>query len=171
MLRTGVFAILLGLTATQSPPGSTVYVSADDIAATMAAAPEGRVSDQSIRMIDAGGYNVGIGLVRRPSTRPGGAIQHHHQTEVYYVVEGSGTLITGGTLVDGQPLDPDGDTVKNLTGPSSVGPRIQGGESQRIGKDDMLIIPAGTAHGFSNIEEDIAYLVIRVDPDQLVQLK
>ena len=171
MLRIGVFAVVLGMTASQAPAGSTAYVSADDIAATMAAAPAGQVSDQSIRMIDAGGYNVGIGLVRRPSTRPGVAIQHHNQTEVYYVVEGAGTLITGGTVVDGQPLNPNGEGVKHLTGPSSIGPRIEGGESRRIAKDDMLIIPAGTAHGFSEIDEDIAYLVVRIDPDQLVQLK
>ena len=171
MWKMGLFAVLVGVATSQSPAGPGVYVTADDIAATMMAAPEGVVSDQSIRMIDAGGYNVGIGLVRRPASRPGVAIEHHNQTEVYYVVEGAGTLVTGGTLVEGEPLDPDGEVVKHLTGPSSIGQRIEGGESRRIAKGDMLIMPAGTPHGFSALEADIAYLVVRIDPDQLVQLK
>ncbi len=74
-------------------------------------------------------------------------------------------------MVDGRPLDPNGEVVKHLTGPSSVGPRIEGGESRRIAKGDMLIMPAGTPHGFTELEADIAYLVVRIDPDQLVQLK
>ena len=74
-------------------------------------------------------------------------------------------------MVDGEPLDADGEVVKQLTGPSSIGPRIEGGESRRIAKGDMLIMPAGTPHGFSELEEDIAYLVVRIDPDQLVQRK
>ncbi len=171
LLKTSAFAILIGWAVSQAPATPAVYVTADDIAATMMAAPEGVVSDQSIRMIDAGGYNVGIGLVRRPASRPGSSIEHHNQTEVYYVVEGAGTIVTGGTLVDGEPLDADGEVVKHLTGPSSIGPRIEGGESRRIAKGDMLIMPAGTPHGFTELEADIAYLVVRIDPDQLVQLK
>lgn len=171
MLKARVFAVLIGAAVTQSPAAPGVFVTADDIDATMAAAPEGVVSDQSIRMIDAGGYNVGIGLVRRPASQPGVSIEHHNQTEVYYVVEGAGTLVTGGTLVEGRALDPEGEVVKHLTGPSTVGPRIEGGERRRIAAGDMLIMPAGTPHGFTELEADIAYLVVRIDPDRLVQLK
>ena len=171
LLKTSVLAVLIGWAVSQAPATPAVYVTTDDIAATMAAAPAGVVSDQSIRMIDAGGYNVGIGLVRRPASRPGSSIEHHNQTEVDYVVEGAGSIVTGGTLVDGEPLDADGEVGKHLTGPSSIGPRIEGGESRRIAKGDMFIMPAGTHNGFSELEEDIAYLVVRVDPDQLVPRK
>ena len=78
--------------------------------------------------------------------------------------------MTGGELTDGCALDPDGAVVRTLTGPSSVG-SIEGGTSQRIGPGDVVIIPAGVAHGFSEISERITYLVIRIDPDQLVELK
>ena len=153
----------------QENPAAT-HISAADILATIGSAPEGRVSDQQIRHIDAGGHNVGLGVVQRPPSTSLGAIQHHNQTEVYYVVSGRGTMVTGGELTDGRALDPEGQTVRTLTGPSSVG-GIEGGESRNVGPGDMVIIPAGSPHGFSEITETITYIVVRVDPEQLVELK
>ena len=154
--------------AANNPPAT--HISAADILATIENAPPGRVSDQQIRHIDAGGHNVGVGVVQRPPSRTLGAIQHHNQTEVYYVVSGRGTLVTGGELTGARALDPNGATVRTLTGPSSVG-GIEGGESREIGPGDMLIIPTGSPHGFSEVTETITYLVVRLDPDQLVELK
>ena len=147
-----------------------IHITAADIAATIENAPEGRVSDQQIRHIDAGDHNAGVGVVQRPPTTTLGAIQHHNQTEVYYVVSGHGTLVTGGDLSESRALDPEGVVVRTLTGPSSVG-SIEGGQSRRVGPGDMVIIPAGSPHGFSEITETITYIVVRVDPDQLVELK
>ncbi len=161
-------APFLAAAHTQAP--AATYIPAADVDATVAAAPEGRVSDQQIRMVDAGGHNVGVGVVQRPPTTTLSAIQHHNQTEVYRVLAGSGTLVTGGVLTDARALDPDGSVVRTLTGPSSVG-SIRDGMSQRIGPGDVVIIPAGVAHGFSEIVETITYLVVRVDPEQLVELK
>lgn len=149
---------------------AATHITAEDILATIANVPEGRVSDQQIRHIDAGGHNVGVGLVHRPPTTSLGAIQHHNQTEVYYVVSGRGTLVTGGELTDPRPLDPEGNTVRTLTGPSALG-GIAGGQSRDIGPGDMVIIPTNSPHGFSEIIEAITYIVVRVDPDQLVALK
>lgn len=146
------------------------YMNAAEIAATIAAAPEGRVSDQQIRNVDAGGYNVGVGVVQRPPTTSLGAIQHHQQTEVYYVVSGAGTLVTSPELTDSRPLDPDGAVVRTLTGPSDFG-SIDGGEGRPVEAGDMIIIPEGVAHGFSEITETITYIVVRVDPERLVELK
>ena len=154
--------------AGQNPEG--VHISAADILATIENAPDGRVSDQQIRHIDAGGHNVGVGLVQRPPTTSLGAIQHHNQTEVYYVVSGRGTMVTGGALTNGRALDPEGGTVRRLTGPSSVG-GIEGGVSREIAAGDMVIVPANSPHGFSEITETITYIVVRVDPEQLVELK
>ena len=152
----------------ENPAG--VHISADDILATIENAPAGRVSDQQIRHVDAGGHNVGVGLVRRPPTTTLGAIQHHNQTEVYYVVSGRGTMVTGGELTNARALDPEGGTVRRLTGPSSVG-GIEGGVSREVGAGDMVILPANAPHGFSEITETITYIVVRVDPEQLVELK
>ena len=151
-----------------NPPA--IHISAADILATIENAPAGRVSDQQIRHIDAGGHNVGVGVVRRPPTTSLGAIQHHNQTEVYYVVAGRGTMVTGGALTNGRELNPDGVVVRTLTGPSSVG-GIEGGASRELGPGDMVIIPSGSPHGFSEITETITYIVVRVDPEQLVELK
>ncbi|KPJ74687.1 MAG: hypothetical protein AMS19_15065, partial [Gemmatimonas sp. SG8_23] len=60
--------------------------------------------------------------------------------------------------------------VRDLTGPSSMG-TIDGGERRAIGAGDVLFIPAGVAHGFSEITEPITYIVYRIDPDQVVTLK
>ena len=152
----------------ENPVGT--HISAADILATIRDAPAGRVSDQQIRHIDTGGHNVGVGLVQRPPTTSLGAIQHHNQTEVYYVVSGRGTMVTGGALTNGRALDPEGGTVRRLTGPSSVG-GIEGGVSREIGPGDMVIVPANSPHGFSEITETITYIVVRVDPEQLVELK
>ena len=156
----------------QAPESAVATLITDaDIRAVIEAAPDGRVSDVQFRMVDTGGYNVGVGVVQRPASAPGGAIEHDQQTEVYRVVAGSGTLITGGELVDKRRLPPDGDVVKQLTGPSSFGSGIRGGESRQISAGNMVIIPAGVPHGFSELQTDITYLVVRVDPEQLVQLK
>ena len=161
--------LMSGGPAGQSNPPAT-HISAADILATIENAPAGRVSDQQIRHIDAGGHNVGVGVVERPPTTTLGAIQHHNQTEVYYVASGRGTMVTGGDLSNARALDPNGGVVRTLTGPSSVG-GIEGGQSREVGPGDMVIVPAGSPHGFSEITETITYIVVRVDPEQLVELK
>jgi mannose-6-phosphate isomerase-like protein (cupin superfamily) len=82
-------------------------------------------------------------MVRR--TRPNGAIAHPGNTELHYIVEGSGTVVTGGTIVrtDGAPAS------------------IQGGEAHDVVVGDIIIIPAGSAHMYSRIVEPITYLEFR----------
>jgi mannose-6-phosphate isomerase-like protein (cupin superfamily) len=157
------------------PPTTDVatYISAADVDATVAAAPAGEVSDQQLRHVDAGDGFLGVGVVQRPPKAAGTSldgIQHHKQGEVYRVISGSGTLVTAKSLVDAKPLDPAGAIVLTLTGPSSIGV-IAGGHSQTIGPGDVVIIPAGVVHGFSEITETLTYLVIRIDPEKLVRLK
>ena len=60
--------------ATAQENQAATHITAEDILATIANAPEGRVSDQQIRHIDAGGHNIGVGLVHRPPTTSLGAI-------------------------------------------------------------------------------------------------
>lgn len=161
---------VLGL-AGQTP--SATHIPAEDVEAMVESAPAGEVSDRQIRMVDAGDHSVGVGVVHRPAmaaTDAPNGIRHHRLTEIYRVVEGRGTLVTGGSLQDASPLDPDGRTVRELTGPSSYG-TLSGGRSRRVAPGDLVIIPAGVAHGFREIEEPITYLLFRTDPDQLLELK
>jgi mannose-6-phosphate isomerase-like protein (cupin superfamily) len=100
--------------------------------------------------IAEGGAMAGSGITQTDQYRgsfvyrsePNGAIVHQGNTELHYIVEGSGTVVTGGTVVrtEGVPA------------------RIEGGESHRVVKGDIIIIPAGSAHMYSEIVEPITYL-------------
>ena len=175
MSRSGLLWFLTSVAFASTAPAqdTATFISAEDIRKTIGAAPEGRVSDQQIRHVEAGDGNLGVGVVQRPrleATTTIRGIQHHKQGEVYRVVSGSGTLVTSAKLTDAKPLDPDGQIVRTLTGPSSTG-IIEGGESRKIAAGDVVIIPADVAHGFSEITETITYLVIRIDSEKLVELK
>jgi mannose-6-phosphate isomerase-like protein (cupin superfamily) len=153
---------------------TAIHIPASDVAQTIAQAPAGRVSDQQIRHVEAADGNLGIGVVQRPAMAPQDpvrGIQHHDQSEVYRVISGSGTLITGPIMSEATALDPDGSTVRTLTGPSDFGIIGEPASSRIVGPGDVVIIPAGIAHGFSSITETITYLVVRIDPDKLVELK
>ena len=90
---------------------------------------------------------------RNASDEPQFAIIHPLSIEVYQVVEGSATLVTGGTLV--LPLvDSAPDLVRSLS--------IKDGESRRVAKGDVVVIPPGTPHWFSQIDGTITYLEARV---------
>jgi len=149
-------------------------VKAEALAAAMAAAPTDEVSDQPVVHVESAEGRLGVGVVHRPVIEPGGpvrGIQHHKQSEVYRVMAGAGVLVTSFAMSGAETLDDDGFVVRNLTGPSSIGVINEPEHSRRIGEGDVVIIPAGVAHGFSEITEPITYMVIRVDPERMVALK
>lgn len=154
----------------QLPRGHATDISNDTIRAYVSRAPAGRVSDQAIRMVDMGSYNVGVGVVHRVAMTQG-AIEHSRITEVYHVISGAGVLVTGGTLTDTSTAAATSQVVQVLNGPSTSGRTIEGGESRRIGPGDVVIIPPNTPHWFSSVEGEIVYLVVRMDPDKVVNLK
>jgi mannose-6-phosphate isomerase-like protein (cupin superfamily) len=154
----------------QVTPRTAIDITAEQIQATVKATEDRTVSDQSIRMVDLGKYNVGVGVVHRsPGTQ--GAIEHSRITEVYHMIEGAAVLVTGGTIPDAKPSAPESQVVTVLNGPSNAGSRIDGGTSRRIKAGDVVIIPPNTPHWWSSLEGRIVYLVVRVDPDKVVNLK
>ena len=129
------------------------------------------VSDQQLRMVSIEGeYNVGAALVHRAKTtgrEVGGALAHSQITEVYYIISGNGTLVTGGTLENAKDSPA---TSRTLIGPSIQGTKILNGKSRQVGPGDMVIIPANTPHTFTEITSDrIVYMVVQVDPHKLLQ--
>jgi len=133
-----------------------------------------KIIDIAVKHVEAANGNLGIGVLHRPIMKSEGpitAILHHKQSEIYRIMAGSGTLATSNSMTDVRTLDPDGFTVQNLTGPSGFGKIITPENSQLVTKGDIVIIPAGIAHGFSEITEAIDYMVVRIDPDKLVALK
>ena len=128
------------------------------------ALPRDRVSDRPIRVVEVtGDYRVGVYGVFRPKDSPGGANLHEVKTtEIYYMVEGVATLVTGGALTDPQ---------RAPSGTSLRGSGIEGGVSRRITKGDVVIIPGHTPHWWSELETDIEHLIFRPDPDNRLPLR
>ena len=147
----------------QDAPQATDVTSAD-IQKFINALPRDRVSDRPIRVVEVtGDYRVGVYGVFRPQDFPGDANLHEvNTTEIYYMVEGVATLVTGGTLTEPHPA-PSGTSLR--------GSGIDGGVSRRITKGDVVIIPGHTPHWWSDLETDIEYLIFRPDPDNRLSLK
>jgi mannose-6-phosphate isomerase-like protein (cupin superfamily) len=159
--------------AAHLPRGTATDVSNAEIKTAVQKTASAPVSDQQLRVVSIHGeYNVGIGVVRRVKTEgrnPGGGIEHSQITEVYHIIEGTATLVTGGTIENPREAPPDGQVVKVLNGPSSGGGVIQNGVSRKVGPGDVVIIPPNTAHWFSEITSDqIVYLVVRIDPHKVL---
>lgn len=130
----------------------------------------GETIDQQIRVVDIGDeINVAVGILQRKGNRTEGeevnAIVHHRVTEVYYVLSGSGVLVTGGDESNAREFPADNSSVMVLIGPSGARTVING-QTQTVSAGDVVVIPAGVPHGFRHIQEQVTYLSIRVDPDQ-----
>ena len=87
---------------TTAIPIPATDVKATDIQATVKQEIANSTTDTPIRTVDAGGHNVSVAVVYRPKGAKGGAAIHDKVTEVYQVLEGAGTLVTGGTMVNPQ---------------------------------------------------------------------
>jgi mannose-6-phosphate isomerase-like protein (cupin superfamily) len=158
--------------AQQSLPATDVLTAAIQATLQEQRATGRPVVDTPIRTVDAGGHNVGVGLVRRTGPAQGGSALHDKVAEVYYIIEGAGTLVTGGSLVGAERRESANATVTGINGPGISGTSIANGASRRIAKGDVVIIPAGTPHWWSTIDTpEIYYIVVRVDPERVVALK
>jgi mannose-6-phosphate isomerase-like protein (cupin superfamily) len=125
----------------------------------------------NIRVVDAGGHHVGVGVLYRAEGQTQNTAVHFKVSEVYHVMKGSGTLVTGGTVVNPKTRAADSIEVTREDGPGVTGTAIQGGVNHELKEGDVIIIPAGTPHWFSKINGSIAYLVVRIDPSQLIALQ
>jgi mannose-6-phosphate isomerase-like protein (cupin superfamily) len=175
--HTGFAAALLlaapSLAQSAAPPsGTAIDIPNTEImrvAQRNAGAP---VSDQQIRVVSINGeYNVGVGVVHRAKTEKQsvGGSEHSQITEVYHVISGTGTFVTGGTIENAKDRPADNEAVRTLTGPSMEGTRIIGGLSRKIGPGDVIIIPPNTPHTFTEITSpEIVYLVVRFDPHKVL---
>jgi mannose-6-phosphate isomerase-like protein (cupin superfamily) len=128
-------------------------------AAYMSAAEIGKGLAAAVAADPAAGAAVtispGIAVRRRSGAgEPQYAIVHPFSTEIYYIVEGTGTLVTGGLLE--MPLAPsaDPDVVRSKA--------IKDGITRKVAKGDVIVVPPGTAHWFSAIDATITYLESRV---------
>lgn len=151
-----------------TPPPPALDVTAADVKAFIDALPKDRVSDLPIRVSDVGGYKVGVYGVFRPKTMPGEANVHDTTvTEIYVILEGTGTLVTGGTLTNPRSAGASPNTNRqNLRGSG-----ISGGVTRKVGPGDTIVIPGRLPHWFSSLDTDIKYMIYRPDPEGLQRLK
>jgi mannose-6-phosphate isomerase-like protein (cupin superfamily) len=126
------------------------------------------VNDRIVELKDMGQYNVAVAVVARPAGTFQNSLAHDKITEIYYVLKGAGTHVTG-KIVNGTR----GEKPSTTIGPTlSSNSPIQNAKSTRLGPGDVQIIPPGVAHGFTSIDPGgIEYLVFRVDPDHVLAMQ
>jgi hypothetical protein len=160
--------------AASEPSFDAPLVSAAAISQAIKALPANSAVDKPLRIIDAGAANIGLFVVHRPQEPDQGCTIEHdtlvndNTSSILLVLDGAGTLVTGGRLANPTPLsfnDPD----LKLVGSGSRGNGIQNGQSRRISKGDVVIIPAGVPHGFSTIDKSITYEVVRIDSGKVLR--
>jgi hypothetical protein len=138
--------------------------------------------DEPVRVVDAGAYRIGLFVVGRPKRRAprlpssDGAIAVTeglalpNVTAIVRILKGSGTFLTGGSLVDPKPIASD-DPDLAVIGRDLRSTRIRGGETRLVKEGDIVIVPASVPHGFSTIDEPLVYEVIRIDTAKTLPLK
>lgn len=115
---------------------------------------------------------VTCGLKEAPAgaeMSPPGMIEHDQTTETYIVISGSGTLVTGGEIVNGRRSGPDSIVTKILNGPSCSGTAAGKIVSRVMNVGDISVIPAGVPHGWTNITDHVDYLSVRPDLDKVLE--
>ena len=103
-----------------------------------------------------------------PQGSPTG-LWHQGQTETYLIISGSGTLVTGGRVMNGRKSAPESQVTKVLNGPSCSGSIVGDDVVKRVvNVGDIIIIPAGTPHGWADIPDHVDYLTVRPDPQRTI---
>jgi mannose-6-phosphate isomerase-like protein (cupin superfamily) len=153
-------------------PGT--FIPVDELNAyTKKAIAEGLI-DQQVRDIDIGKARVGIGMVYRgklDAPNPDSVAEHDQISEVYHIISGSGTLVLGPDITNRQRRPATQKTVVEFNGPGNNGSEILNGTSRKLKAGDVVVIPAGTGHWFTEIPDHLNYLMIRFDPDKVTPLK
>ena len=154
-----LLAWMLGLAAEQQATSGTI-ITADEIAATVKQSTANNVVDQPVKLAEVpGGHKASLALLRRTKAETT-ALIHDRVTEIYQITTGSGTIVTGGSLENPTATD----LTRLNAGPSHTGPH-KGGDAKHVGPKDVIIIPAGMPHRFSQLDgPEIVYLVYRFEP-------
>jgi hypothetical protein len=173
---TGVLAIAGGIAAgavlvaqTAIKPGHdrvppyrdpSPYLSRTDLAAAL-----DRLDPALVRSRTGGAVEIAPGkapgVVRRRMRGAQYAITHTRTLEYIVVTKGTGTLVTGGTLIPPTiDSDPYPNANPNATIRSDAG--VKGGLARKVGPGDVIVNLPGTPHWFSEIDEAIEYVEVQI---------
>lgn len=141
------------LRAQGAAPAPRLFAAAGDVKALIAKAKAERKPDQPNfvqPIVSLAPYNANL------EYRVGGlnapASVHDKDAEMFYVVEGAGTIVTGGTVQN----------VRRTNPLNSSGSGIEGGSRRRLGPGDFVIVPEGTPHWFTEIEGTLVMMSIHL---------
>jgi mannose-6-phosphate isomerase-like protein (cupin superfamily) len=149
------------------------YLPATEIQEYIKKALAEKRTDQQARDVDIGKAHIGIGVVYRgklDAPAPDSVAEHDLVSEVYYIMSGSGTLVLGPDIADLKRRPATAETVRLFNGPGNNGSTIRNGKTYNLNPGDVVIIPAGTGHWFTKIEDHISYVMVRIDPDKVTPL-
>jgi mannose-6-phosphate isomerase-like protein (cupin superfamily) len=154
-----LFTVLPAMAFAQQPAAQTaaaaarLFASSADVTAMMARAQKERKPEQANfiqPIVQSASYTANleyrVGGVAAPAT------VHERDAEMFYVVDGTGTIVTGGTLRDGKRTN-----AENLAGTA-----IDNGMTRRIAKGDWVMVPANTPHWFSQVDGTLVLMSIHL---------
>ncbi len=169
MMTCSMLVMLLGAAArAQAPPGMTF--TAEEMRQMIAAYPG---LNAGVKSIDAGAHVIDFWLESRkggPAPAALTGIVHSEITEVYFVFQGTATLLTGGTIATPAPFAVNvpawkGSDVVFRT-PTLGGP-YSGGTPRTVGPGDVIVVPPGTPHQWGTVESPtLVYFIARIDPSK-----
>jgi len=178
-LMIGIVGVVVALSAiaAQEPtcrncPGT--YIPNSEVQAYAKRAIQYGLVDQQIRAVDIGKINLDVGVVYRGRlAKPAEAsvAEHDLVSELYHIIEGTATLMLGPDIVNPKRRPATLETVRLFNGPGNNGTSIRNGIAYELKPGDVVIIPAGTGHWFTRIDDHILYLMVRIDPDKVTPHK
>lgn len=154
-LMTGFVLVCLStvFSAQAQAPTPKLFASAADVTAMIANAKNTRKPDQpnmSQPILSLAPYNAN--LESRVGNLNANASVHEKEAEMFYVVDGTGTLVTGGKLREERRTNPE-----NLSGTG-----IDGGTRRKVSKGDFIMVPEGVPHWFGEIDGTLLLMSIHL---------
>ena len=139
-MRVLVLAAFASLAVADTPP-SAIYKTEAQLFGALA--PSAATPTMLTSEVSNGDHHR-INIVRR--TKAAGAVAHQGATELHHIIEGSGTLVTGGTIV--RPAGGAAATIQN-------------GVGRHVAKGDVILVPSGMPHWYTDLDSTITYLEVR----------
>ena len=139
-------------------------VGAAQIESTMKRSVENNILDTKMMEAAVKGGLIRVGIVHRKNAEAK-PLMHQQLSEIYMIIEGSGTITSGGTMPNPRPIsDPP-----NLGATPSYSGDAVGGSSRKVGPKDIVIVPAGMPHRFTQLDGPISYVICRFEPSPAVK--
>ena len=134
-----LLAVAVWMTGAPGESSTVTYIPHEKVAASLA---KGGNLVTAPDLIVLGAHRNGAGQVE----------VHDKETDVMYVIDGTATFVTGGTMIGGKTSGPG----------QQRGSDIQGGQTHHLAKGDVMVVPAGIPHWFKEVPHEISYYVVKV---------